>query len=61
MIISTANRDLKAKLGDMSSDDLLRWLSWVIAFSTGVLAAVFGGYLIFFCKKGTSDDPLVWG
>jgi fumarate reductase subunit C len=61
MITSSAKRDLKAKLGDMSSNDLLRWVSWVIVFAAGVLATVFGGYLIFFGKKGVSDDPAVWG
>ena len=61
MNLPTAERDLKAKLRDMSGDDLLRWVSWVIAFAAGVLSAVFGGYILFFGTKGVSDDPAVWG
>lgn len=61
MNLPTLERDLKAKLRDMSSDDLLRWVSWVIAFAAGVLSAVFGVYILFFGKKDVSDDPAVWG
>lgn len=58
---STTKRDVKAKLGSMSSDDLLRWISWVIVFAVGVLSAVFGGYVLFFGRNGVSNDPAVWG
>lgn len=61
MNLHSAKRDLKAKLHGMSSDDLLHWISWVIAFSAGILSAVFGGYILFFGKNDVSDDPAVWG
>jgi hypothetical protein len=52
---------LKEKLRDMTSDDLFRWVGWVIAFAAIVLLSVFVTYITFFGGKSISDDPEAWG
>ena len=61
MNLPTDKRELKEKLRDMTSDDLFRWVGWVIAFAAIVLLSVFVTYITFFGGKSISDDPEAWG
>lgn len=55
------SRDLKAKLEEAAWSDMAKWTSWIIAGGCGVLAAVFGAYVIFFGHYSISSDPADWG
>jgi hypothetical protein len=54
-------RDLKTKLHEMTHDDLMRWISWIVAFAVGILTSMFGIYFLYFAKDGVSTDPEQWG
>lgn len=62
----TMQKPLKLKavtkqLDAMSHEDLMRGIKWVIVFAIGILAAVFGIYLLRFATPSFSNDPAVWG
>lgn len=54
-------RVYKTKLHEMTHDDLIRWISWIVAFAVGILTSVFGIYFLHFAKNGVSTDPEQWG
>lgn len=55
-------RWLRAKLGLLSHDDVIRWIPWLFTLAMGVLAAVFIAYVVNFSPENRiSDDPTAWG
>ncbi|MGX1203792.1 hypothetical protein [Marinobacter sp. MBR-105] len=55
-----AKRDLKGKLEAFDSDQLRKWLAWILSINTGAVSAVFIFYFINF-DGGLSSDHTRWG
>jgi fumarate reductase subunit C len=52
---------LDERLKSVSHDDMLRWLSWIVAIGASVLTMVFAAYFLVFATYGASTDSEDWG
>lgn len=55
------NRDQQSWLRDMTHEDLIRWIGWIVAFAVGILTSVFGVYFLNFANTDLSTNPEQWG
>lgn len=55
------SRDLPEKFDTATHLNLMRWIAWIVAGASCVLAAVFGLYFIQFSSGSLSTDQAVWG
>ena len=54
-------RDLPEKFDAATHFDLMRWIGWIVAVASSVLAAVFGLYFLQFSNGTLSADLATWG
>lgn len=54
-------RDLPEKFNAATHFDLMRWIGWIVAVASTVLASVFGLYFLQFSNGSLSVEPSTWG
>lgn len=61
MPMGTQKKELRAKLNEMTHDDLIRWVRWIVGFAVVLLISVYSIYFLHFSSNGLSNAPEQWG